>query len=104
MSEKNLSRIETPSGKGSGDENFPVGSWIISHRLRPHIKKFYLFARAADDIADNPNLPAKEKIKRLSIFRSALIGKTSNKKKCPKAVSLKKSNNDLGITSVHGKK
>ena len=104
MSKKNLSRIETPSGKGSGDENFPVGSWIISHRLRPHIKKFYLFARAADDIADNPNLPAKEKIKRLNIFRSALIGKTSNKKKCPKAVSLKKSNHDLGITSVHGKK
>ena len=73
MSEKNLSRIETPSGKGSEDENFPVGSWIISHRLRPHIKKFYLFARAADDIADNPNLPAKEKIKRLYQYVAANI-------------------------------
>ena len=104
MSKKNLSRIETPSGKGSKDENFPVASWIISNRLRPHIKKFYLFARSADDIADNPNLSAKEKIRRLNIFQSVLIGKIKNEKKCPKAASLKKSNNDFGITSMHGKK
>ena len=81
MSKKNLSRIETPSGKGSKDENFPVASWIISNRLRPHIKKFYLFARSADDIADNPNLSAKEKIRRLNIFQSVLIGKIKNEKK-----------------------
>ncbi len=25
----------TPSGKGAGDENFPVGSWLLPARLRP---------------------------------------------------------------------
>ena len=32
---------ETPSGKGAGDENFPVGSWLLPARLRPHVAKFY---------------------------------------------------------------
>ncbi len=45
-------RIEMPSGKGSGDENFPVGSFLISRRLRPHVTVYYAFARAIDDIAD----------------------------------------------------
>jgi len=43
--------IETPSGKWSGGENFPVGSWLLPARLRPHVMAFYGFARAADDIA-----------------------------------------------------
>ena len=37
--------IETPSGKWSGDENFPVGSWLLSARLRPHVAAFYALAR-----------------------------------------------------------
>jgi squalene synthase HpnC len=104
MSKKNLSNIETPSGKGSRDENFPVASWVISSHLRPHIKTFYSFARAADDIADNPNLPAKEKVRRLNIFQSVLMGGVKNRKRCPKAGSLKKSNHRLGITPIYGKK
>ncbi|MHA1152706.1 MAG: squalene/phytoene synthase family protein, partial [Alphaproteobacteria bacterium] len=48
--------VETPSGKGAGDENFPVGSWLLPARLRPHVAAFYRFARAIDDIADNPAL------------------------------------------------
>ena len=50
--------VETPSGKDSAYENFPVGSWLLPARLRPHIAKFYAFARAIDDIADNPDLAA----------------------------------------------
>ncbi|HSR71672.1 MAG TPA: squalene/phytoene synthase family protein, partial [Kiloniellales bacterium] len=46
--------IETPSGKGAGDENFPVGSRLLPPALRPHVATFYRFARAIDDIADNP--------------------------------------------------
>mgnify|MGYP006177554889 CR=1 FL=1 len=46
--------VETPSGKGAGDENFPVGSFLIARRLRPHVAANYAFARAIDDIADNP--------------------------------------------------
>ena len=42
---------ETPSGKVAGDENFPVGSFLLPAHLRPVIACFYGFARAADDIA-----------------------------------------------------
>jgi phytoene/squalene synthetase len=52
--------IETPSGKAASGENFPVGSWLIRKDLRRHVHTFYLFARAADDIADNPALAAAE--------------------------------------------
>jgi len=64
--------IETPSGKGVGDENFPVGSLLIARRLRPHVRHFYAFARAADDIADNPRLAPEEKLRRLDLFEAGL--------------------------------
>ena len=48
--------IETPLGKTHRDENFPVGSWLIPKKLRKQVLIFYHFARAADDISDNPNL------------------------------------------------
>ena len=64
--------IETPSGKGAGDENFPVGSMLIARRLRPHVMRYYTFARAADDIADNPSLAPNEKVRRLDAFEAGL--------------------------------
>lgn len=33
-------------------ENFPVASWLLPARLRPHVAVIYAFARAADDFAD----------------------------------------------------
>src|SRR3546814_19143215 len=48
--------VETPSGKGAADENFPVGSWLLPAALRPHVATYYALARAIDDIADNPAL------------------------------------------------
>ena len=66
--------VETPSGKDAAYENFPVGSWLLPARLRPHIAAFYRFARAIDDIADNPALAAADKIGRLEGFGRALIG------------------------------
>ena len=60
-----MAQIETPSGKGAADENFPVGSWLIPRALRPHVASYYAFARAIDDIADNPALTAADKIARL---------------------------------------
>lgn len=65
---------ETPSGKDAAYENFPVGSWLLPARLRPHIAAFYGFARAIDDIADNPRLGAADKIARLDGFAAALLG------------------------------
>ncbi len=64
--------VETPSGKWSGDENFPVGSWLLSARLRPHVAAFYALARTTDDIADNPDLAPDEKLRRLNGFLDAL--------------------------------
>jgi len=40
--------------------------------LSPHIAAYYRFPRAIDDIADNPTLPADEKISRLHGFANAL--------------------------------
>lgn len=70
--------VETPSGKGSGDENFPVGSFLLPKRLRPHVATFYAYARAIDDIADNPDLAPEDKIARLDGFDRALLGETDD--------------------------
>ncbi|MFQ5346364.1 MAG: squalene synthase HpnC [Rhodothalassiaceae bacterium] len=66
--------IETPSGKGATDENFPVGSRLIAPHLRPHVAIFYAFARAIDDIADNPALAPADKITRLDAFAAVVAG------------------------------
>ncbi len=66
--------IETPSGKGSGDENFPVGSLLLPAKLRPHVATYYAFARAADDIADNPDLQPEVKVARLDALDQAVAG------------------------------
>ncbi len=68
--------VETPSGKGAGDENFPVGSFLIAPRLRGHVAIFYAFARAIDDIADNPALAAADKVARLDAMEDALYGES----------------------------
>ena len=65
---------ETASGKGAADENFPVGSWLLPRALRPHVASYYAFARAIDDIADNPALLPDDKIARLDGFAKALMG------------------------------
>jgi squalene synthase HpnC len=64
--------IETPSGKGAADENFPVGSWLIASHLRPHVARYYAFARAIDDVADDSRLSPEEKIARLDLFARAV--------------------------------
>lgn len=65
--------VETPSGKIAADENFPVGSFLLPSHLRPVIASFYGFARAADDIADNPALSPSDKIKRLDVMDESLL-------------------------------
>lgn len=72
-------KMETPSGKGAGDENFPVGSFLLPRRLRPHVAKYYAFARAIDDIADNPDLAPEDKVERLDGFKDAILGRTGDR-------------------------
>jgi hydroxysqualene synthase len=81
--------LETPSGKGARDENFPVGSWLLPAPLRPHVAAFYAFVRAADDIADNPDLTPDEKIARLERFEAALTGPPALAAALPKAQALR---------------
>lgn len=60
------------SGKGHRDENFPVASWLIAARHRPTVLAFYRFARAADDVADHPDMPAEHKLDLLDRLAATL--------------------------------
>jgi farnesyl-diphosphate farnesyltransferase len=91
--------VEAPSGKGKGDENFPVGSRLIRPALRPHVHAFYDFARQADDIADSATLPADEKLRRLDTMATVLIGESDEGS--PSAVRLRDSLEETGVTPQH---
>ena len=93
--------LETPSGKDVAYENFPVGSWLLPAGLRPHIATFYAFARAADDIADNPELPADEKIARLDRFERSLLGENADTDIAGKAVLMRRSLAETGVEPRH---
>lgn len=93
--------IETPSGKGAKDENFPVGSFLLPKKLRPHIARYYAFARAIDDIADNPDLSADEKVLRLNAMDEAVQGKRGDEPGLETAVAMHKSLVETNITSRH---
>jgi hydroxysqualene synthase len=66
---------EALSGKGSGDENFPVASWLLSADRRGPILAFYRFVRAADDVADHPSLRPETKLELLDNLDDALTGR-----------------------------
>jgi squalene synthase HpnC len=53
-------------------ENFPVASWLLPARLRPPIEAIYGFARGADDIADEGDAPASERLAGLDRYLAAL--------------------------------
>jgi squalene synthase HpnC len=91
--------VETPSGKGRGRENFPVGSWLIRRDLRSHVHAFYRFARNADDIADNPALAADDKIRRLDRMAAILDGAPGGDS--PAASSMRASLAETGVTAQH---
>ena len=92
--------VETPSGKWRGDENFPVGSWLIRRDLRVHVHAFYRFARNADDIADSPVLPADDKLRRLDRMAAILDGGTGPGES-PAAAAMRESLAATGMTAQH---
>ncbi|MCX7192266.1 MAG: squalene synthase HpnC [Proteobacteria bacterium] len=53
-------------------ENFPVASILMPKRLRRPVAAIYHFARAADDIADEGDLPDEERLQQLDTFRAEL--------------------------------
>jgi len=94
--------VETPSGKGAADENFPVGSWLLPATLRPHVATYYAFARAIDDIADNPALAPEDKIARLSAFEAALTDSGAAAPGLEKATRLRDSLAGTGVPTARG--
>ena len=94
-----IGTVETPSGKGRGGENFPVGSWLIRRNLRPHVHAFYRFARNADDIADNPELAPEDKLRRLDRMADILEGAPGEDS--PAASGMRASLAETGTTAEH---
>ncbi len=94
-----LDSVETWSGKGRTDENFPVGSALIRPALRPHVHAFYAFARNADDIADSRDLDAPDKLRRLDHMEAVLTGKADGGS--PSAAALRTSLAETGVTPRH---
>jgi hydroxysqualene synthase len=86
------------SGKGVRDENFPVASHLIAARFRQPILGFYRFARAADDVADHPQLEEREKLAALDLLEATLLGRTDA---AHDAVPLRRALADSGLTPGH---
>lgn len=53
-------------------ENFPVGSWALPRRLRRPVHAVYAFARHADDLADEGDAPAAERLAALNALKEEL--------------------------------
>jgi hypothetical protein len=53
-------------------ENFPVASWLCPARLRAPITAIYHFARTADDLADEGDASAAQRLDDLHAYRAAL--------------------------------
>ena len=53
-------------------ENFPVASWLVPAPLRPAVATLYRFARYADDVADEGDAPAAERLAELAALERAL--------------------------------
>lgn len=94
-----MDNVEQWSGKDRGDENFPVGSWLIAAPLRPHVHAFYAFARNADDIADSPALGPEDKVARLDTMEAVLLGRQADGS--PSATRLRQSLAQCGVTPRH---
>jgi len=53
-------------------ENFPVASLLAPPSLRPAIRAIYRFARTADDIADEGNASARQRLDALAALHAAI--------------------------------
>ena len=87
-----------PSRTAAG-ENFPVGSALLRRELRPHVMRLYAFARAADDVADAPDLAPAEKLHRLDAFEAALGGGPGP----AEGAALRRSLDETGVSDRHAR-
>lgn len=68
-------------------ENFPVASFLLPRRMRPHVAALYAFARAADDFADEGDRTVEERYRLIDGWRGRLLeavaGTTSTIQRSP---------------------
>lgn len=86
------------ASKTEHGENFPVASLLIAPRLRAAVLNFYRFARAADDIADHPELSEADKLAGLDALEATLLGKSESAKA---ALPLKRVLAERGLAPTH---
>jgi squalene synthase HpnC len=89
---------ELQSGKGHGDENFPVASFLIAPKHRPPVLAFYKFVRAADDVADSPTAAPDAKLALLEQMRASLTGESDA---VAEGVKLRAVLAEYGLSPVH---
>ncbi|MFZ9407583.1 MAG: squalene synthase HpnC [Burkholderiaceae bacterium] len=53
-------------------ENFPVASWLMPAPLRPAVIAIYRFARHADDLADEGDAPAQDRLNALGQLQAQI--------------------------------
>ena len=87
--------------KGAGDENFPVASKLLPAWSRPHVKAFYAFARAADDVADDPDLTPAAKLQVLDAMNTQIDAGAAHP--YAEVDELMQSLEESGVTSQHAK-
>ncbi|MEW6514561.1 MAG: squalene synthase HpnC [Pseudomonadota bacterium] len=61
-----------PPEKPDHYENFPVASLLLPAHLRPAVTAIYVFARSADDFADEGSLPPEERLRLLAGYQAEL--------------------------------
>lgn len=90
------------SEKNSRNENFPVASFLLPKHIRGHVMAFYNFARAADDVADNPGLGPEEKLSILNDMEKTLLGTCiDGDARFPAAKAMRQSIKDSGVSAIY---
>jgi len=65
-------------------ENFPVASVLCPPALRPAVAAIYGFARTADDLADEGDVPAEQRLRDLAAYRVDLQAVTEGHAPSPR--------------------
>ncbi len=65
-------------------ENFPVASLLCPRALRPAVRAIYAYARTADDLADEGDAPAVQRLADLADYEADLLSTASGRTPSPR--------------------
>lgn len=78
-------------------ENFPVASVFLPEEKRPYIQAIYAFSRAADDMADELDLPAQRRLDALNDWENQLHECYTGQARHPVFIALRETVRNLDI-------